>query len=95
VEPGILDYILRIVRSTREHESIQLGGGPRASIAVLTSAKAWALVQGRDFVTPDDVLRVLNPVLEHRITLTADAEIAGTDKSAVLADLVSKQEIPR
>ncbi|MGC8559167.1 MAG: AAA family ATPase [Phycisphaerae bacterium] len=95
VEPGILEYILRIVRSTREQESIQLGGGPRASIAVLTSAKAWALVQGRDFVTPDDVLRVLNPVLEHRITLTADAEIAGTDKSAALAELVSKQEIPR
>ena len=95
VESGILEYILRIVRSTREHESIQLGGGPRASIAVLTSAKAWALVQGRDYVTPDDVLRVLNPVLEHRITLTADAEIAGTDKSAVLAELVSKQEIPR
>jgi MoxR-like ATPase len=95
VEPGILDYILRIVRSTREHESIQLGGGPRASIAVLTGAKAWAMVQGRDYVTPDDVLRVLNPVLEHRIVLTADAEIAGTDKAGVLADLVSKQEIPR
>ncbi len=95
VEPGIMAYILRIVRSTRDHESIQLGGGPRASIAVLTSAKAWALVQGRDFVTPDDVLRVLNPVLEHRMMLTADAEISGTDKTAVLADLVSKQEIPR
>jgi len=95
VDPAILDYILRIVCSTRSHESIQLGGGPRASIAVLTSAKAWALVQGRDFVTPDDVLRVLNPVLEHRIMLTADAEISGTDKTAVLSELVSRQEIPR
>jgi MoxR-like ATPase len=95
VEPGILEYILRIVRSTREQESIQVGGGPRASIAVLTSAKSWALVQGRDFVTPDDVQRVLNPVLEHRIMLTADAEISGTDKATVLADLVSNQEIPR
>ncbi len=95
VEPAILSYILAVVRATRSHDSIQLGGGPRASIAILTAAKAWALVQARDFVTPDDILRVLNPVLEHRIVLTADAEISGTDKASVLADLIAAQEVPR
>ena len=95
VEPAILEYLMSLVRATRKHESIVLGGGPRASIALLTCSKAWALIHGRDFVTPDDIARLAQPVLAHRITLSADAEVAGTRKMEVLGQIMESLEVPR
>ncbi len=95
VDPPILKYILDIVRATRRDESILLGGGPRASIALLVCAKAWAMLHERDFVSPDDVVRMVEPVLHHRITLSADAEVAGAIKSEVIARILEKLEVPR
>jgi MoxR-like ATPase len=95
VEPAILEYLMSLVRATRKHESIVLGGGPRASIALLTCSKAWALIHGRDFVTPDDIARLAEPVLAHRITLSADAEVAGTRKMEVLGQIMESLEVPR
>jgi MoxR-like ATPase len=95
IEPPILDYLLALVRATRKHESIVLGGGPRASIALLICGKAWALIHGRDFVTPDDIVRIAEPVLAHRMTLSADAEVAGVRKSEVLGQIMDSLEVPR
>jgi MoxR-like ATPase len=95
VEPGVVDYIVRVVRATREHESVLVGAGPRGSIFLLTSAKARALLRGRDFVTPDDVVAMLLPVLGHRIILTAEAEIAGMTRGELLASIQNKIEVPR
>ena len=95
VEPGVMDYVVNLVRATRQHESVLVGAGPRGSIFLLTSSKARALLQGRDFVTPDDVVGMLNPVLGHRITLTAEAEIGGATRAEVLQSILSKIEVPR
>jgi MoxR-like ATPase len=95
VEPQVLDYIIAIVRATREQESVLVGASPRGSIFLLGSAKARALLQGRDFVTPDDVVAMLNPVLGHRMTLTAEAEIAGLTRAEVLRVILTKIEVPR
>jgi len=95
VEPGVLNYILQIVRSTRDHESVLVGAGPRGAIYLMLASKARALLQGRDFVTPDDVAAMLLPVLAHRITLTADAEIQGSTEEETLQSIMDKIEVPR
>jgi len=95
VEGPVLDYIVAIVRATREQESVLVGASPRGSIYLLSSAKARALLQGRDFVTPDDVVAMLEPVLGHRMTLTAEAEIAGLTRAEVLRGILNKIEVPR
>lgn len=77
VDRSLLRYIVGIVRLTRRAKSIYLGASPRASVALLRSAKAMALLDGRDFVTPDDVKRVAPAVLAHRLVLTAEAEMEG------------------
>jgi MoxR-like ATPase len=95
VEPGVMNYILGIVRATREHESILVGAGPRGSIYLLLTAKGRALLEGRDFVTPDDVVALVTPVLGHRLTLTADAEIQGATVEEVLQSTLDSREVPR
>ncbi|MEX2673740.1 MAG: MoxR family ATPase [Phycisphaeraceae bacterium] len=95
IEPAIMDYVLKLCRATRNHEAILVGAGPRGSIALLTVAKARALVAGRDYVTPDDVVEMVEPVLGHRITLTAESEIGGASVREVLRDLLDAQEVPR
>ncbi|HEY1684661.1 MAG TPA: MoxR family ATPase [Tepidisphaeraceae bacterium] len=91
----VIDYIVKLVRATREHDAVLVGSSPRGSIYLLNSAKARALLQGRDFVTPDDVVAMMNAVLAHRITLTAEAEIAGETKADVLRGVMNKVEVPR
>jgi MoxR-like ATPase len=95
VEATVLDYIVAIVRATREQESVLVGASPRGSIFLLASSKARALLLGRDFVTPDDVVAMMNPVLGHRMTLTAEAEIAGLTRAEVLRTILNKIEVPR
>ncbi|RFZ81203.1 MoxR family ATPase [Mucilaginibacter terrenus] len=95
VEPKILAFAARIVIETRSNRSIYLGGSPRASLAIVYAAKAIAAINGRDFVTPDDIILVAAPVLRHRIMLTPDKEMEGVTPDEVIAQIIQKIEIPR
>jgi MoxR-like ATPase len=95
VEEKLLQYITEVVAATRTDESVQLGAGPRASLALLASCRAQAALRGRDFVTPDDVKELATPVLVHRVTLSPEAEMEGTDLATVLQRIFERIEVPR
>ncbi|RLT45118.1 MAG: MoxR family ATPase [Chloroflexi bacterium] len=95
VEPGILAYITRLVGATRRSPDLLLGGSPRASIALLQTAKVHAALQGRDYVTPDDVKPLAAPVLRHRIILRPEAEIEGIDADGAVRRVLAGVEVPR
>ncbi|CAN5776117.1 MoxR family ATPase [soil metagenome] len=95
IEEKVLKYIAELVYETRNNKSIFLGGSPRASVAVLRSSKAIAAISARDFVTPDDVIKVLHPVLCHRIILTPEREMEGGTAADVIRDITKKIEVPR
>ena len=95
VSPELLRYIAQIVNSTRSHSDLYLGASPRASIALLNGAKAAAALQGRDFITPEDVKRLTAPVLLHRVQLTPEREMEGARISEVIQQLVDTIEVPR
>lgn len=95
VADSIIDYAVRIVRATRHNMMIESGAGPRASIGLLTAARAVALIEGRDFVLPDDVKSIALPVLRHRVQITADTEIEGKSVDQVLGQLLDSIEAPR
>ncbi len=95
VEEPLLTYIGKITDKTRNHAGIYLGGSPRASIAMLNAAKAFATLQGRDFVTPDDVKVVAPPVLRHRLVLTAEKEMEGGTAEEVVREILGMVEVPR
>jgi MoxR-like ATPase len=91
----VRDYITEIVRSTRNWSDIQVGGGVRASIGLFLASKAAALIDGRDFVTPDDVKSMVLPVLRHRIILRPEAEIEGISPDDSLKAILSRVKVPR
>ena len=93
-EQGI-DYAVRIVAATRKWPGISLGAGPRGSIALVRAARAQAVLQGRDFVTPDDVRDIAKPALRHRITLAPELQIEGQSPDDALHALLAKVEAPR
>jgi MoxR-like ATPase len=95
VEPRVLRYVAQIVAATRAHPALYLGASPRASLAVLTGAKAAAAMGGRDFVTPEDVKAVVAPALRHRVVLTPEKEVEGVRPGAVLKRIVEEVEVPR
>lgn len=95
VEKKIMDYIANIIASTRNHPHLYLGASPRASIATLTAAKAFAAMAGRDFVIPEDVKKALVPVLNHRIILTPEREMEGMTTENVVHMIMESVEIPR
>jgi MoxR-like ATPase len=95
VEPTIQSYVVRLVGATRKDDRVQIGAGPRASLALLECARAGAALAGRDFATPDDVKRVARPVLEHRVTLLPEAEMEGTTLEDVLRRIFEATEVPR
>jgi MoxR-like ATPase len=95
VEPKLIEYAAKIVHETRNNKSIYLGASPRASLALINSAKAIAAMQGRDFVTPEDIIKVAAPVLSHRIMLTPDKEMEGLSTNDVVAQIIQKIEVPR
>ena len=95
VDENIAKYIARSVSSTRNNKDLFLGGSPRASLSVLTGAKAFAAMKGRDFITPDDVREVVYPALRHRILLTAEKEMEGSTPEKVLKSIIEKIEVPR
>lgn len=94
-EPGIQKYIVELVHKTRNHPTILYGASPRASVALLLCSKALAAVRGRDFPTPDDVRDVSMPVMRHRLSLRAEAELDGATTDAVIADILKTVEVPR
>jgi MoxR-like ATPase len=95
VEASLRDYIVRIIRATREAPSFALGASPRAGVALFLAARAEALLAGRDFVTPDDVKELALPVLRHRILLTPEAEIEGESVDSRLTALLNAIPVPR
>lgn len=95
IEDHLLDYIATIVTQTRSHGDLYLGASPRASLAILRSSKAVAAINGRDFVTPEDIQYVAYPVLNHRIILQPEREMEGFATSDVIKDILGKIEVPR
>lgn len=95
VDPKIKTFIVNLVSATRSNGWLYLGASPRASIALMNGAKAFAAIQGRDFVTPEDVLYLAAPVLRHRVQLSAEKELEGLSVDQVITQLVAKVEIPR
>lgn len=95
VEKELMAYIAKIVQETRNSSSIYIGASPRASVYVMRASQAWAAMQGRDFITPEDVKRIIAPALRHRITLTPEKEMEGILPDAVLKQLADKVEVPR
>jgi len=95
VDEQVLDYAVRIVRATRDWPGVSMGAGPRGSLALIRTAKAQALINGHDFVTPDDIKAIAKPVLRHRLLLSADLEIEGVSQDRVLDDVLAQIEAPR
>lgn len=95
VEHSLLQYIALIVQQTRTSKAVYLGASPRASVALLQAAKAYALLQERDFVTPEDIKFVAPYVLQHRLILTAEAEMEGYSAVKVTQRLIDKVEVPK
>lgn len=95
IEEKLISFITSIVANTRNHKSIYLGASPRASIGILNGAKALAAMRGRDFVTPEDIIYVIPPVLRHRIVLTPEKEMEGASTDDVIAQVIQSIEVPR
>lgn len=93
VEEKLSHYIVRLVQATRQHPRVTLGASPRASLALLRLAKSWALLQGRDYATPDDIRRLLPAVLEHRVIVTPDAAIEGLTPAGVVEEVAARTKL--
>jgi MoxR-like ATPase len=95
IEESLRKYIAQITARTRNHNAIYLGASPRASINIMNSAKAYAAINGRDFVTPEDIRFVVKPVLQHRILLTPEKELEGKTPADIIDSILHSIEIPR
>jgi MoxR-like ATPase len=95
IEDSLRKYIVQISNKSRNHDAIYLGASPRASIFMMNSAKAFAAIHGRDFVTPEDIRSIIKPVLQHRIQLTPEKELEGKSISDIIDNIVSTIEVPR
>ena len=95
VDAAVIDYAVRIVRGSREHTGIRMGAGVRGSIALIRAGRAAAVLEGRDFVTPDDIRKVAIPALRHRIALAPELEIEAYRPDDILADLLEITSAPR
>jgi MoxR-like ATPase len=95
VAPEIAGYIVDIARATRQSPSLSLGVSPRGATALMATSRAWAWLNGRTFVTPDDVKALAHSTLAHRLTLRPEAELEGVDVGSVLASALSAVPVPR
>lgn len=91
----LVSYALDIIRATRQHESVLVGAGPRATQALLLASRAHAALVGRDFVTPDDIKAMASPVIEHRLILRPEFEIEGLSISEVVKNILEQVAVPR
>jgi len=95
LDEKVAGYITQIVNKTRNTSDLYLGGSPRASISIMIGAKAFAAINGRDFVTPDDVKTVIYPTLRHRILLTPEKEMEGKTPDDIIKSILERAEVPR
>jgi MoxR-like ATPase len=95
VSENVLDYMMKIVRKTREAEAIRFGASTRAGISIGKAAQAWAYLSGRDYVTPDDIKMVSKPALRHRIQLSPHVELEGATVDQIIEELVGSVPVPR
>jgi MoxR-like ATPase len=95
VDEKVIDYAVRMVRATRDHAGVAIGSGSRGALALVRGARAVALLDGRDYVTPDDVKRIALPALRHRVGLAADALLEGRTTNDVIAEVVDSVAAPR
>jgi MoxR-like ATPase len=95
VSPQLIEYAVEVVRRTRTDDSILVGAGPRATQAIVWSARAWAALSNRDFVSPDDVRAIARPVLEHRLLLRPESELEGVQAGEVLQRILQEAPVPR
>ena len=93
VEERVLGYAVRLAQATREHGRVALGASPRATLGLVRMAKSWALLNGRDYVSPDDLRLLLPVVMAHRVMVTTDAAIEGTQSADVVDDVVRRTKI--
>jgi MoxR-like ATPase len=91
----LIEYLVDIIRATRQHESVLVGAGPRATQSLLMASRAAAALSGRDFVTPDDVKSMAAPVLEHRLILRPEFEIEGLSVPEVVQQILQQIAVPR
>lgn len=95
IEEKLLQFIAGLIHNTRNHKSIYLGASPRASLAIMNASKAMAAMQGRDFVTPEDILSVTTPILRHRIILSPEKEMEGISEDEVIKQIIQSMDVPR
>lgn len=95
IEPPLVRYVAQIIHQTRDHRALYLGASPRASLALMSSAKALAAMRGRDFLTPEDIQEITVPVLRHRIMLTPEQEMEGRRPEDVIRSILETVEVPR
>jgi MoxR-like ATPase len=95
VKEDLIAYMVDIVRKTRLHQSVMVGAGPRATQAMLLASRTFAAINGRDFVTPDDIKSMAMPVLEHRLILRPEYEIEGLTVPEVVGDILKEIAVPR
>ena len=95
IHPQVLAYLVDVVRATRMSPSLQLGVSPRGSTAILNTARAWAWLSGRDYVSPDDVKALAFPTLRHRVTLRPEAELEGVTADSVIESILATVPVPR
>lgn len=94
IDEAVCKYIVNLVAATRKHPSVSLGASPRASLAVMRMAQAWAFMQGREYVLPEDVKVIFRHVIAHRIVLTQEAKLNHIAVESILSEIVSKTEVP-
>ncbi|MGM0381727.1 MAG: AAA family ATPase [bacterium] len=94
IEKSVLDYIVRLVRTTRDYDGLELGASPRASMALRRASQAFAFCEGRSFVTPDDVQTLLHPTLCHRIIVDPREKMSGTTVDEVIEDIKTEVSVP-
>jgi MoxR-like ATPase len=94
VDPKVRDYVVELVRNTREHDDIALGGSPRASIALCRAAQALAAIRGHDFVLPDDVKRMAGPVLGHRLIVRPESRLRKITAVSVVNEVLAETSVP-
>ncbi len=94
ISPMVAEYIVALTQGTRSHPQLRMGASPRGSRALYKASKAWAAMEGRTFVTPDDVQTLAEPVLAHRLLPTNEARVAGATSASILADLLDRTPVP-
>jgi MoxR-like ATPase len=95
ISDALIDYIVDVVRSTREHSALEVGGSTRAANMLAAAARAYAVLNGRDFVIPDDVKSLAVPTLRHRLILSPSAEIEGLTTDRIVREILDQTPAPR